>query len=290
MKLRSVYKPKIWLFIGGIFFLIYLIFNMMSFYNLYKPAPTSICCTTPIKAYQNISFESENLTLSGWYIPPENGVVVIMLHGYGGNRTRILPVANMLSEAGYGVLLYDMRGHGESDGRWRSFGWQDVTDVENAIFYLQGLDEVTKIAIWGYSAGGQVAIRAAAQLNSLGAVIADAPAIATAQDYQAAYGKNLNFYHASFRDLLASWLFSMDIPRSVTKSLSMISPRPILLIRGEDDKRIVPAQIEAFYDSANEPKALWIVPHAGHGSTWQADPEAYATRIISFLNDALDVE
>jgi fermentation-respiration switch protein FrsA (DUF1100 family) len=38
------------------------------------------------------------------------------------------------------------------------------------------------------------------------------------------------------------------------------------------------------YQAAREPKALWIVPGAGHGEYEQAAPEEYRTRVITFLN------
>ena len=46
-----------------------------------------------------------------------NGAIIIFLHGSPGNRNQLLPVAMALNEHGYGVLLVDMPGHGESGGR-----------------------------------------------------------------------------------------------------------------------------------------------------------------------------
>jgi uncharacterized protein len=78
---------------------------------------------------------SDGLRLSGWTIPSRNGAAVILQHGYGGNSGQMLPVALMLTRHGYGVLLFDFRGHGASEGDFVSFGLNEVRDTEAAITY-----------------------------------------------------------------------------------------------------------------------------------------------------------
>src|SRR5678816_1262872 len=64
---------------------------------------------------QEVSFlGGDNLTLRGWYVPPQNNAVIILLHGYYADRTMMLFHAKHLTQAGYGVLLYDERAAGES--------------------------------------------------------------------------------------------------------------------------------------------------------------------------------
>ena len=79
----------------------------------------------------------DGVTLAGWFAPPENGATIILLHGYGGNRLGMRWHAEVLVEAGYGVLMYDERASGESGGTVRSFGWQDGADVGGAVEYLK---------------------------------------------------------------------------------------------------------------------------------------------------------
>lgn len=58
---------------------------------------------------------------------------MIAAHPLKGNRASLLPQAAALAEAGYGVLLLDLRAHGASDGEATSF---EGTDVEAAAAYL----------------------------------------------------------------------------------------------------------------------------------------------------------
>ena len=65
----------------------------------------------------------DGVKLSGWYRPTRNGATVIVLHGGGGDRTGAIAHAKLLVRHGYGVLLYDARGRGRSEGTQNSFGW-----------------------------------------------------------------------------------------------------------------------------------------------------------------------
>src|SRR5512145_1336506 len=72
--------------------------------------------------YENISLETEDgYQLAAWYVPSENRAAIVLLHGYKNTRDAVLPVAQMLAQNGYGVILIDLRGHGESDGETLSF-------------------------------------------------------------------------------------------------------------------------------------------------------------------------
>ncbi|HLA43691.1 MAG TPA: alpha/beta fold hydrolase, partial [Aggregatilineales bacterium] len=151
--------------------------NLVVYGAIYAPAHSKIGDETPSDwgfTYEDVSFVSEdNLTLRGWYIPSQNSAAIILLHGYGGNRRAMKFMAQALAGTGYGVLMYDMRGHGESDGNSRSFGWKDVPDVLAAVDFLQKQPDVEKIGILGHSVGAQVTVRAAAQTDEIEAVIMD---------------------------------------------------------------------------------------------------------------------
>ena len=71
-------------------------------------------------AYEQVAFETaDGLTLKGWYVPSRNGAAVIAAPGRAGSQRQ----ARMLARHGYGVLLFDRRGEGESDGDPNACGW-----------------------------------------------------------------------------------------------------------------------------------------------------------------------
>ena len=94
-------------------------------------------------AYEEVRFEtSDGLELEGWYVPSRNGAAVIAFPGRKGPQSR----ARFLARHGYGVLLFDRRGEGESDGDPNSYGWDGDRDVKAAIAYLQSRSDVDPTA------------------------------------------------------------------------------------------------------------------------------------------------
>ncbi len=90
-------------------------------------------------AYEDVSFTtSDGLRLEGWYVPTKNGATVIVIPGRKGPQKP----ARMLAEHGYGVLLFDRRGEGESEGDPNGLGWAGTRDVEAAIAFLRARPEV----------------------------------------------------------------------------------------------------------------------------------------------------
>lgn len=77
---------------------------------------------------------SDGIKLAASWVPTRNGAAVVLVHGSGGDRGGgIASRAGMLARHGYGVLLYDARGSGESGGRPENIGWTWPRDVEAAL-------------------------------------------------------------------------------------------------------------------------------------------------------------
>ena len=106
---------------------------------------------------------------------PRNHAAVVLLHGAGSTRSSVLDHAVVLANHGYGVLLFDARGHGRSGGRAMDFGWYGDKDVTAAVSFLQTRPDVDDdlIAAVGLSMGGEEAIGAAASDRRIRAVVAE---------------------------------------------------------------------------------------------------------------------
>lgn len=234
---------------------------------------------------QDVSFSgADNLTLRGWYIPPKKDTVIILLHGYFADRTQMLFHAYHLSEAGYGALLYDERGAGESDGQQRSFGWRDVNDVGGALDFLKY--KAPSVAIAGCSIGGQIALRAAAQYPQLRAVLADGPAMVSIEDLPPAsdWEGTLTLRYHWLIDRLLEWRVGMVAPPSVIATIAKIAPRPIMLFAGADGNEKY--HIRLYQQAAGANAQLWEIPGATHCDGPSATPDEYVRRMVNFFNAA----
>jgi uncharacterized protein len=115
---------------------------------------------------------SDGLTLEGSYVPSKSGAAVIVAFGRKGTQRP----ARMLARHGYGVLIFDRRGEGESDGDPNPYAWNDgEKDLLAAIDFLkQRLDvEPGRIGGIGLSVGGETFLQAAAHSKDLQAVVSE---------------------------------------------------------------------------------------------------------------------
>ncbi len=120
---------------------------------------------------------ADGTLLSGdFWAQPQPAPTIIICHGYRINRTVLRPVAALEYKHGYNVLLFDFRGHGESESIATSGGNAEIRDLEAAIVVARQQAETIpgKIVIHGFSMGASVALLLDPQPD-IAAIIADSP-------------------------------------------------------------------------------------------------------------------
>jgi hypothetical protein len=125
-------------------------------------------------AHEDVGLHTaDGLDLDGWYVPSRNRAAVIVFPGRSGTRRQ----ARMLVRHGYGVLLYDRRGEGRSEGDPNSFGWDFDKDIRAGIDFLRHRADVDprRIAGLGLSVGGEMMLQTAAQTHDLAGSCPRAP-------------------------------------------------------------------------------------------------------------------
>jgi fermentation-respiration switch protein FrsA (DUF1100 family) len=241
--------------------------------------------------YRDVAFAApDGVVLLGWYLPSQNGAAVIVGHGIGGQR-RLEP-ALMLARHGYGVLTFDWRAHGESGGARCTLGYEEVGDVEGALAWLQAQPEVEagRIGMLGESMGAVTAIRAAARLPGIGAVVAESPYADLEESIGNVWrGTGLPaFPMVPLQIALGEWRTGLDLDDvQPLEDVAAISPRPILILAGGRDPITGPEAGQRYYAAAGEPKELWFEPDLGHLSFQEVYPEEYERRVVDFFDRAL---
>jgi esterase/lipase len=81
---------------------------------------------------------------------------VVVLHGLGGSKDQMAPVATILAAHGYAAIAYSARGQGTSTGDLELAGPNELSDERAMEAFFAGLPEVSNadIGVWGISYGG----------------------------------------------------------------------------------------------------------------------------------------
>ena len=235
--------------------------------------------------HARVTFPADDgVRLSGWYVPSRNGAAIVLVHGGGGDRQGTILHARMLAKAGYGVLLYDARGRGESAGQENAAGWQWDRDVRGAVSFLtsRGIDH---IGLLGLSTGAEAVVTEAASDTRVEAVVADGLQARTAAD-----ASHLPFGdRISIEPSFALAGIEIRLARGETQPRPLIDvvhevarTRPLLLIATIAFER----EIDRVYTRGTKAQ-LWELPTSAHTKGLQDHPITYAQRVLSVFNQAL---
>ena len=246
-----------------------------------------------IHGYQEVAFQtSDGLTLQGWYVPPENGAVIIFVHGLGANRTILLSEAHLFAQRGYGLLLFDLRNSGNSQGDVSTLGMLETEDVLAAVDFVQsqtGPD--SPLALVGHSMGSAAVLLAAARAPQVDCVVTISAFTSLEENIADSIQTFTGLPAFPFAPLVIFWgqqQTGLDISRvRPIDALANIGPRPILFIHGQRDDMVSVRNSQRLYDAYTGPKELYILPQASHSDFGLDDSPQSSRRLIQFLKACL---
>ena len=231
--------------------------------------------------HERITFAaSDGVRLSGWYVPTRNGSAVVLVHGGGGDRQGAIRHARMIAGAGYGVLLYDARGRGESAGHENAAGWEWDRDVRGAVSYLTSRG-IHRVALLGLSTGAEAAVTEAASDSRVKAVVADGLQGRTASD-----AGNLGFANRiSIQPALAVIGTEIRLARGETQPKPLLTlvrevarTRPLLVIGTVSFER----ELDRAYTRGTNAE-LWELPRTEHTRGLEDHPSQYRKRVLAIF-------
>jgi len=220
-------------------------------------------------AFRDLAIETgDGERLHAWWIPTGSPSLghVLLCHGNAGNIGDRVPHAELLSAAGFDVLLFDYRGYGRSTGRPDERGtYRDARAARGALLHQPDVD-ASRILYLGESLGGAVALDLALEHPPRGLV--------------------LQSTFTGVRDMAR--LHYRLVPRALVpdaySSLGRIRGlrAPLLILHGERDEIVPPSHGRALLEAAPEPKRMHVFPDVGHNDFVPLAGPAYAEVIASW--------
>lgn len=219
----------------------------------------------------------DGIRLHGWYFASQrtSQPTIIYFHGNGGNITNVGGLGESLAKGGFGVLLFDYRGYGLSDG----------STVDEADIYLDGeaaWDFVVNeknaapetVVLYGQSLGTAIAAETATRRRA-GALILESGFSSASSLAETAL------------PWLPAWLHGLGRNRFESAQKLRTVRVPVLISHGDPDEVIPTSEGRALFAAANEPKQLLIVPGAGHNVFGSAGT-AYLDQLEEFIRRATE--
>ena len=234
------------------------------------------------------------LELKGWRVwqgAPD--FWVILVHGSGGNRAHnavnMLGLTRDLVRRGVGVLTFDLRAHGESQGSRASIGYEERTDLQGAIDYLEARGIARdRIGVLGFSLGAVITILAAAEVRGLAGLVLDSP-FASLMEMVYRETSKRNGVPRLFLPgmmIMSRVLYGVDLssvrPLEAVKRVDC----PLLFIHGEQDAMVAPSNSARLYEAAVADKDIWLAPDARHAQSYNTRPVEYVDRVVDFFGNA----
>ena len=235
---------------------------------------------------------ARGLSLFAWFVPARASgprPTVVLLHGWCGNASNLLPAAQALHRVGFAVLLMESRNHGRSDRDDHSSLPRFAEDLDSAIDWLKTLARVdaTRIVALGHSVGAAAVLLSASRRDDLAAVVSIA-AFAHPEQLMRRWFAVRYVPYWPF-----AWLINRSLERVIGASFDDIAPVntvakttcPVLLVHGRQDTVVPVADAHRIWKRGNETNVTLIECDGTHEGF---DDAVGTTRdILEFVESAV---
>lgn len=227
-------------------------------------------------AYEDVRIPtSDGETIAGWWIPAGPGATTILfLHGNAGNLSHRLDTVEALHREGFGVLIVDYRGYGESSGAPTEQGiYRDARAAWDHLVGARGLPP-PRIVIYGESIGSAPALRLAADLRAGGLPGPRGLVLEGAFTSGAEMGRRILPF------LPVGW-----VARTRMDNLAAVREiaAPVLFVHAGLDEIVPIAMGRRLHEASASSLKLFVeVPGARHNTVWALASKAVAGAVREF--------
>lgn len=235
-----------------------------------------------------------DLRLRGWWLPASDSrATVIRVHGVDSNRGSLLGLSVALIRAGFSVLVFDLRGHGESDQARMGAGLDERDDVLGAIDYAMRERRSEVILLHGSSYGGAIVLMTGWREPGVVGVFADS-AFASLSDLVA--------QEVSRRTPLPGWaaqalrpgiaiagrlFFGVDIGSVKPEIDAAAYEYRLGFAHCRTDERIPVEHFERIAAAAQVQAISRVFADCDHGDAWHEHATEYEALVIGYFDERL---
>lgn len=225
-----------------------------------------------------------------YIVDTENNKWALVLHGYRSSPKSVLTIGEHFSKEGYNVLIPNMRGCGESEGKYIGMGWLDKDDLQDWIKLIVEHNENSEIILHGSSMGAATVLMASGDniSSNVKAIIADSGYTSVWDIFASEAKKRFNipkFPVLNMFQVVAQIRAGYNIKKASALDQVKKSKTPILFIHGNADDFVPEYMCEQLYEAANCKKEKLIIEGAGHTDSKYKEPEIYYNKMFEFINN-----
>ncbi|MER3470955.1 MAG: hypothetical protein C4330_06365 [Chitinophagaceae bacterium] len=252
--------------------------------DVYKLPATA----APAFPVEEIHFATnDSININGWYSDSDSAnACVILCHGYTVDKSSLLDEAAQFRAWGYNVLLFDFRGHGNSEGVYSSFGNKESEEVAKAFAFAKAKGN-QNIILYGVSMGSMAVLKSVSENNlQPAAIITDMP-FGSLQDHFKSRAQILGFPSQPFAFLISTWIGIEQGFNPYTFKACNYAKHihcPVLQEWGEKDVYVKRKETDEIFNClASAKKKLLVYPDANHESFVRVDPDQWKAGVQIFL-------
>lgn len=234
----------------------------------------------------------DGLNLKGVHLKHEkpSDKLAVVVHGYGNSSKGMSKYAKLAFDMGFDVFMPDARGHGDSEGDYIGFGWDERLDIVDwTNFLLTKYNQDVDVMLYGLSMGASTVMMASGEKlpEAVKVIIEDC-----------GYDQVSNELSYQLKDMFSLPSFPLiplasvytDVKKgynfyeaSAVKQLEK-NTLPMLFIHGTEDTFVPTSMIDKVYEATNGPKEKWLVEGAEHAESLKTAPKEYKEKVASFVN------
>ena len=237
----------------------------------------------------------DGLQLVAFFLPAADAKgTILMMHGYHFDPLyEYATLARYYNSLGYNVCLPYQRAHGESEGKYLTFGVKERYDCRDWILKIDDMFEgALPIFVEGISMGCATVVMASGFENlplNLRGFIADC---GFTEPKAMIYYELTELRHIptslsklflATGELYAKWLAGFSLDEYSTFDALKLNRRPMLFIHGTEDKRVPINMTLANYEACSFPKELFLAEGAIHAISYFQQEEKYDKHAREFL-------